>query len=193
MFRPALAIAAALVAPAVAALAGDITPVETGPAVTVPAVPTPAPVTRGADWTGFYVGMQTGYGNYEQGAGSPSGTVYGIHAGYLYNFGTLVAGGELRYDDLSQVADNLTMTSGQLRLGYDMGRVLPYVSLGGAWTNRPSPGGNSASGLIYGLGADFAVTDHWRVGAEATHSDLDVDGGGSLGGTNLGVSVSFSF
>ena len=66
-------------------------------------------------------------------------------------------------------------------LGYDLGKVKPWVAVGGAWarptTNNSFPGLglNAANGFFeekgrtqgfvtYGAGVDFAVTDKFSVG-----------------------------
>lgn len=193
MLRPIIALAAAIILTG-PAFAGDITTPEPEPVASA-ALPTPT-YRPASDWSGFYLGAQTGYADIDDTGFSTSGPVYGVHAGYLHDFGGLVAGAELRYDDLSAlrgVSDRVTMLTGEFRLGYDLGRVLPYVAVGGAQvTNHAS--NDSASGPVYGLGADFALTDQWRLGAEATHLDLDDDGpSGPFTGTSLGLSVSFSF
>ncbi|MBW7922338.1 MAG: porin family protein [Rubellimicrobium sp.] len=193
MFRPLLTACAAL-ALAAPAFAGDLTVPVTEPAL---AAPVAAPLPPATDWSGFYLGAQTGLVDLDDAGTGYSGPVYGAHLGYLRDFGSLVAGGELRYDDISAlrgVAGRVTVLTGELRLGYDMGRLLPYVAVGAARANNHDIG-VSATGPVYGLGADFALSDQWRLGAEATHSDLGYDDGtaSSFTATNLGLSVSFSF
>ena len=60
--------------------------------------PVPAP-DLGGDWTGFYTGLQLGYSDAEvdNGLEGDNGS-YGFHAGYNYDFGRFVLGGELDYD-----------------------------------------------------------------------------------------------
>lgn len=192
MFRPIL-LACAVLSLAGAASAGDITQPAPDPVIAAP-VTLPSPAAT--DWSGFYLGVQTGYGSYDDPGPSASGPVYGLHAGYQRDLGGFVAGTELRYDDLSALAgvtDRVTMLTGEVRLGYSLGRVLPYVAIGGAQV-RNNTRGTTATGQVFGLGADFAISDQWRIGAEATRADLDWDDGfGPLTGTNLGLSVSFSF
>lgn len=196
MHRQIIIFSAALLA-AAPAFAGDIAPTVMEPAPVAPLAAAPASpvVTSAGDWTGFYLGVQAGAASLDYGTDHYNGTVLGAHAGYLHDFGGIVAGGELRYDDLSNLSgmnDRVSIVTGEFRLGYDMGRLLPYVALGGAQVTNHTTGDNS-SGPVYGLGADFALTDRWRLGAEATHLDLDSSSSAPLTGTNLGLSVSFSF
>ena len=68
-----------------------------------------------------------------------TGALYGVHAGYMYDFGRIVAGAEIDWDatninvDVPNSADGVDLDSvarAKLRLGYDAGRFLPYVTAG---------------------------------------------------------------
>lgn len=171
----ALAVAAASAANA----GGYVAPVVEAPVMVAPA-PMAEPV---GDWTGFYAGLQYGKGNAELSfAGTSADTdfdAYGVHGGYQRNFGKFVGGAELDYNKVSMDDD---LGDGDLwrlrgRAGYDMGRFLPYVTLGAAHIS--GDGDLSETGITYGLGADFKVTDKFTVGAEYSRNDFkdvaDVD------------------
>lgn len=159
------------------------------PVVEAPIEVTETAATPNGDWTGFYAGLQYGQGEAGFKASGASlgidGDAYGAHAGYQRDFGQYVLGAELDWnrakaDDFDGDADLYRLRA---RAGYDLGRVLPYVSLGVA--RFESDAGND-TGYVYGLGADFKVTDNFVMGAEFTRStftdvlgvdgvDLDVD------------------
>lgn len=166
------------------AFAGGYTP----PVAETPIVaPAPvAPVETGSDWTGGYVGLQYGQGDldldvpaftFPDGSVEPAGTEstdidgYGVHGGYLHDFGKYVLGGELDYnkiepDDSDGDADLWRLRG---RAGYDAGRFLPYVTLGAAHISGDDL---SETGFSYGIGADFKVTEQFTVGAEYTRQSF---------------------
>ena len=89
---------AALVASS--AFAGSVFAGSLSEPVIEPVMMEPVPVINtGGDWTGFYAGLQLGYGDAD-GPGVLDGDngLYGFHAGYDYDFGQFVLGGELDYD-----------------------------------------------------------------------------------------------
>lgn len=150
------------------------------PVVEAPVVVAPTPVTVDAsDWTGFYAGLQYGKGNAEPNyAADEDFDSYGLHGGYLRDFGKFVAGGELSYDktDFDNGGD-ADLWRLRARAGYDMGRFLPYVTLGAAHVSGDND--LSETGVTYGVGADFKLTDKFTVGAEYSRADFkdvfDVD------------------
>lgn len=164
-FIPA-AVAAVLVSGAAHA-GGYVAPVvETAPA------PVVTPVS---DWTGFYAGLQYGQGDAELSFGGESVSedfdAYGLHAGYNRDFGQFVLGGELDYNRINlDNSDNADLVRLRGRAGYDLGRFMPYVSLGAAHIDG---GDLSETAVTYGLGADFKVTERFVVGAEYTRQDFD--------------------
>lgn len=205
MLRKLLA-ATAAVTLAAPAMAGGIAPPAPEPTVIVPVAPV---AQRSFDWSGFYVGLQAGNADFDAEdstygslIGNYEGGYYGLHAGYMHDFGRFVVGGELRYDDGSDVTgpwgfSGDSMISARLRLGYDMGRVLPYLAVGGGELTIVDGGGNeySDTGILYGVGVDYAVTDRWIVGAEITHHEFDDFDtlGVDISGNTIGVKASFRF
>lgn len=168
----ALSVAATLAASASFA-GGYVAPVvETAPVV-APVIP----VEAGTDWTGFYAGLQYGQGNAElsDNRGESDYDGYGIHAGYLFDFGQVIAGAELDYNkaDLDEVDGDADLWRLRGRVGYDMGRFQPYATLGAARISTDEDALDiSETGITYGIGAEYLVTENFSVGAEYSRSDF---------------------
>lgn len=192
---------------------------------------------QGAEsWTGFHVGANLGYGfgkstpkvtlggawatesaalqaHMVNGMGQelkPKGALFGLQAGYSYQFqNQLVLGGELgiqggsvkdsratgmvpttpfpslSYDFRSE-AKVKSLLSLQARLGYAIGKQLPYVLLGfasastEASTSITSNGGylkagsasKSVSGLLWGLGYEMKFAQGWSGRVELASASL---------------------
>lgn len=168
------------------AFAGGFTPPVVEQPVVAPVAPV-APVDTGSDWTGGYVGLQYGKGDVDVDTPAitfPSGLVepeesasvdidgYGIHGGYLHDLGKFVVGGELDFNKLDNDDGDVDMWRLRGRAGYDLGRWLPYASLGMA---RLSADDESENGVSYGVGVDYKVTDNFTIGAEYTWQQFDLD------------------
>ena len=163
---------------------GYVAPVVEPAPVVAPVVP----VEAGTDWSGFYAGLQYGKGSAE--ASDRDGDTdldgYGVHAGYLHDFGKYVLGGELDYNkvelDDADIDGDLIRLRG--RAGYDFGKIQPYLTLGVA--KASVDGGNvdiSETGITYGVGVDYLVHDRFSVGFEYTRNDFsDVD---DFGGADI--------
>lgn len=157
-----LAIAASLIA--APALAGSPDMPDT----------TPAATEGGIDHTGFYAGAQLGRGNLELSYGPYSSdrdfNGFGLHLGYLRDLGSVVLGGEFSADQLS--LDDSDSDGGllrlRLRLGADLGKFMPYATLGVARLTSD----DGESGVTYGVGADFLVNERLAIGAEYTGIDF---------------------
>lgn len=201
MTNRTLMTAAAALMVAGPAFAGGFAPVAVTPAPAAPVVvATPAP---SADWSGPYVGGQLGYGNLSLDDGvagdvlgieeeDESGALYGLHAGYMFDFGAIVAGAEVDFDGTSidvlgdggdtELADIGSVRRAKLRLGYDAGQFLPYVTAGLAQVALNSDIDaldDTFDGNFYGLGVSYALSDRFMVGAEALrHSFDDFDDAG---------------
>lgn len=200
------ALTTALVALSAPAIAGGLDPVVVTPAPVVPVAPMPM-VDLG--WTGFYAGGQIGAGQFDTESDDDgfdglegSGGLFGVHAGYLYDFGTLVLGGELDYDatsfEFDDDEDSEIDSVARLKalFGYDAGAFMPYLTAGVASASADVDGDDlSDSGSFYGLGAKYAVSDNVLIGGEyLTHQfddfddqdvDIDVD--------TLSLRVSYKF
>lgn len=146
--------------------------------------PAAAPVSTGSDWTGGYVGLGLSNHNAEVSFGglsaSDSDTGLGVFAGYNHDFGQYVVGGELSFDRASDSGVDLDLTRLKGRIGYDAGQWMPYAMLGFARLDA-TDGFDSygKSGVTFGLGADFAVTNNFVLGLELSRSafsDFIVEG-----------------
>lgn len=185
----------------IASAGGLAEPVETPAPAPIPAAP--APVMMGSDWTGFYAGGQLGYGIVESDALTDDGEdlTYGAHAGYLYDFGQWVLGGELDIDGTEIEQDGVevdTVTRAKLRAGYDAGDWLPYITGGIAQlrTSSANPAfDGDDTGAFGGLGLEYRVSPSIRVGGEVLrHQFEDYNGSGSdIDATTASARVSFQF
>ncbi len=187
MTLPRLLLAAALAA-AAPAVAADL-----------PTLPSLAadPDTQAPNWKGFYVGTEVAVASFKGVKGAVGGDVF---AGYDRRFDDNVVlgvrfstgyspwmfpGGAIRGFDFAETG---------VKLGYEMGRLTPYVVTGVALARPTNFGGglanlgDSLNGVFGGPGAlqavgtagvgfDYAVTDNLHVGLEAT-----VNNGGPFGG-----------
>ena len=176
-----LASAAFALVPVVATAGGLAEPIAV-PAVVAPA---PAPVAV-SDWTGPYIGLQYGIGTLTSDVPNTDATpdidstLYGLHAGYLYDLGSFVLGAEAAYS----VADfevegetapgDFSWTDLTLRAGYDAGPLLPYV-FAGITQFYGSEADETEDGTIYGAGLAYKVTDSILVGGEFQRRDIDDD------------------
>ncbi len=141
-----------------------------------------------ANWSGFYGGLSASSyrGQTTKTIGGIS-TVFalstksavGVFAGYNWQNGNLVLGGELAYTDPDQghvlaPATRVNNTfDAKLRAGYATGKTLFYGVLGGSSASM-SNGGTTVklSGLSYGIGVDYALTEKVVIGAEYLMRDL---------------------
>jgi outer membrane immunogenic protein len=148
------------------------------------------------NWTGFYVGLNGGYGwassqwsgpaNFEV---SPNGWMVGGTAGYNLQAGSVVFGveGDIDYMDLNGTADSAVCTGCLTkdtwlatlrgRVGYAFDRWLPYITGGGAWGNvyLSTPVGsveNTKGGWTAGAGIEYAFAEQWSAKLEYLYVDL---------------------
>jgi len=167
-------------------------------------VPAPAPIPTGRDWTGFYGGGSLGFGSLDLDGvdGDFEGALYGLHAGYNYDLGSFVLGGELE----ASATNDFTLDGGDLELenvlrakvraGYDAGNYLPYVTAGWAQASVDDGAGGTLEddGIFYGVGLDYAFGDTITVGGEYLRHDFeDFDGGSDIQADTFGLRVSYNF
>lgn len=178
--------------------------------VVEPVIAQPVQVQPISDWTGFYLGAQAGYGKassinadanslldltHDAFSLKPDGGLGGVHAGYLYDLGQWVVGGELDYDwagikDSASVAgiDPVTeedavgdvevkiknIARAKAIVGYDLGDGLLYGTAGAfrAKAEASTPFGSeskSKNGWMAGIGYKHKFTENWIGGVEALY------------------------
>ena len=181
-------------------LAGALVLASFAPALAAdlpPPAPVPyVPVARAFSWTGFYLGLNGGYGFGQSTWNSAIGTVGGFAtdgglaggtAGFNYQWGQFVAGieGDFDWQNLrgsqtngpcfavgSCATASNWITTIRGRAGFAANRALIYVTGGAAFTDiKPSLaalpfGGGNEPGWTAGGGVEFAMTDSWTVKAE---------------------------
>ena len=209
---------AALVA--VPAMAGGLSDYA-APVVAAPMAPA-QPLSYGRDWTGGYVGAQIGYGGLNadgtdvlegvdtNGDGEDDeldldiegdGFTYGLRSGYDYDFGRAVLGGLIAFDgasidtdgdDSGTDAEIDRIARAGLRLGYDAGNTLPYLTAGYAYADTNDIG--SSDGYFAGLGAETFLTDNVTVGAEVLYHNFEgFDNDFEADVTTVGLNVNYRF
>lgn len=157
------------------------------------AVTTGAALAQSADWTGVYVGATYGAtsDNDDQFNGGVlvrgldyDGHGLGLFAGFNSQRGNLVYGAELGVapyttdDPANHIGARERYIDIKGRLGYATGKALVYGVLGfSTATTIESPGNVDigTSGMNYGLGVDYQVTDRFFMGVEMLQRNLDGD------------------
>lgn len=197
-------LAAPLALAAGMATAGGLSEPVAAPAP-VPVPVAPAPVMRGTDWTGFYAGGQVGYGQLDSSSitddDDPSGAIYGVHAGYNYDFGSIVLGGEVDFDGTTIEADTPeteveSIARAKVRLGYDAGLFMPYVTAGVARVQTTDDLDGETDGSFAGLGLSYLLSDSIIVGGEVLQhqfEDFADNDGVDVDATTLSLRASFRF
>ncbi|SFA78244.1 Opacity protein [Poseidonocella pacifica] len=181
MKKFSIALALATTALAAPAFAGSLAEPQVEPVPMQPA----APVIASTDWTGFYAGGQIGTLNAEIDDTDFEGDseTYGIHAGYNYDLGNFVVGGELDWDsadaDLEDGASAGTIESiarAKLKAGYDAGPALIYATAGAAQMRLDDTAAgldDTQTGSFYGAGVSYMATDSILVGGEVLKHDFN--------------------
>jgi opacity protein-like surface antigen len=169
-----------------------------------PVYKAPPPVIL-SDWAGFYVGINGGYGltnsDFEAFVGmnnftsniapNQKGGVFGGHAGYNWQYGSVVGGLEVDFDGAdingtnNNVVPSLTLKTDELasaraRLGYlFLPNLLAYGTAGAGWghtsasANGVDIGDVDQFGWVAGAGLEYKMWDHWIARAEYLHYDFD--------------------
>jgi outer membrane immunogenic protein len=159
----------------------------------------PAYVPAYFSWTGFYVGINGGYGwgtsNWSGGGITTGdftvkGGLLGGTAGYNYQVGSFVAGLEADLDyswikgsTPTTCAPGLCETrntwlgTGRGRLGYAFDRFLPFITGGVAVGNVKetflgASESQTKTGYALGGGLEYAFLSNWSVKAEYLYVDL---------------------
>jgi outer membrane immunogenic protein len=160
------------------------------------------PVVAYFNWTGFYVGLNAGYGfgtsNWSDPPATsikPKGALVGGTIGYNYQVGSIVYGVEGDWD-WSGVKGSVGCPTGlatcetsstwlatfRARFGYAFDRWLPYFTAGGAYGNvkatyTPVIGpvvstSKSQLGWTAGVGLEYAFLGNWSAKIEYLYVDL---------------------
>jgi outer membrane immunogenic protein len=168
-------------------------------------IPIKAPYYKGAprsvvayyNWTGFYAGINGGYGfgtsNWSALGGTgikPKGGLVGGTVGYNWQAGAIVYGLEGDFD-WSGVKGNVACAAGACetantwlatfrgRVGYAFDRWLPYITGGGAYGNVKAsttvPAFSTSKdqlGWTAGAGVEYAFLGNWTAKLEYLYVDL---------------------
>jgi outer membrane immunogenic protein len=191
MFYRVLITAASVVAMTAAANAADM--------YRAPAPSAGAPYV-GVNWSGFYVGVNGGYGwnsaSLDAGANSPKGGFGGGQIGYNAQRGNFVFGIEsdiqgagIKATSYGADTEMNWFGTARGRLGYAFDRVLVYGTGGFAYGNvKDSALGSSISetqlGWVAGGGVEYKFSPSWSAKAEYQFMSLDATdaaGAGRLG------------
>lgn len=114
-----------------------------------------------------------------------------LFAGYALQRGKIVYGGEVAYNHgrvvISEQSPDLNYIDRlfdlKARVGYSFGKVLVFGSAGWARADTYYAGVDGAdeplhaSGLSYGLGANYAVDENWFIGGEVLQRKLNLGEG----------------
>jgi outer membrane immunogenic protein len=160
------------------------------------------PTYRGMNWSGFYVGVQGGYGwgdteHQESGVSTgtfdTSGGLVGVTWGTNWQRGNWVYGleGDFSFSSIDGdfspspcdaigpcFTDIRTLGTSRVRLGYAMDRSLFYVTGGLAYGNVRAGIGDADDddetrfGWTLGGGIEWAFAPRWSLKAEYLHVDL---------------------
>ncbi len=161
------------------------------------------------NWTGFYAGINGGGGfgrsdfsaPFPTGSFNTSGGLAGGTLGYNWQMNQLVFGleGDIDWSNIKGSAAcagtscevrNDWLGTARGRLGYAIGRFMPYVTGGAAFGNIKSTvaGGStndSKTGWTLGGGVEYGLAGPWSIKAEYLYVDL------GTGGSVLGSSANF--
>jgi len=150
-----------------------------------------------SDWAGFYIGINGGGGwatttfdlqDFFVNA-KPSGGLVGGHAGYNWQYGSVVAGLEVDFDgaDIKQTDANAfrqktdELASARARLGYVFfPNLLASGTAGAAWGHFEitdtlgefAPVATNQFGWTAGAGLEYKLIDHFILRAEYLHYDF---------------------
>jgi outer membrane immunogenic protein len=160
----------------------------------------PPPAMAVYSWMGPYIGVNLGYqwGETTNNPTEPSGIAGGVQAGYNFQSGQFVFGGEADIN-LSGAEDtfapwkfsNPWFGTVRGRAGVAMNNILFYATGGLAYGNlRGEVGGLSenrtALGWTVGLGMEVGLTQNWSAKVEYLYIDL-ADRGYTVTGTDNGL------
>ena len=169
-FASIVAIAACLVA-AAGARADDLYRTNAGPV---------------ADFSGVDIGVDLGAGFGSSASVNTSGVAGGVHGGYNLQNGPIfggaeadiifgsISGGDASYASFSENS----LASARVKAGYVFGPIVAYGTFGFAYSDSTyhSLGysyDKSLNGLVFGLGAEYALTRSVSMSAELRRYDFN--------------------
>jgi outer membrane immunogenic protein len=139
-----------------------------------------------ADFSGIALGVDGAAGIGDAGGANISGPAAGVHAGYNLQSGGFVGGGEAdimfgRIETGSLGAGSFNqdfLSSARVKGGYAFGPLLGYGTIGAAWSTSAyhDPSGSSdktLNGLVFGVGAEYALTRTVSLRGEFLRYDFD--------------------
>jgi outer membrane immunogenic protein len=158
-----------------------------------------APAPAAYNWGGGYVGLNAGYewGRITNVGVDPAGLLGGVQAGYNWQSGAFVLGGETDFqftgaDDTFAPYKFSNPWFGTLRgrVGYAMNNILVYDTLGLAYgeltgTLAGLDETHIHTGWTGGLGMEVGFTPNWSAKVEYLYMDLG-DRGYTITGVNNG-------
>jgi outer membrane immunogenic protein len=139
------------------------------------------------DWTGFYlggfVGGVSGKTDPDYDSSGPSGFDAGLSLAYAWQthgnwvftpFVVVPIAGQVGTANSGYVATRIDWSViGGVKIGYAQDRWQPYAMIAGLLAGGSADDGTlikrTHSGLVFGVGADYALTDRWSVGARFVH------------------------
>ena len=183
-----------------------------------PAVTKAPPLAPVYNWSGFYAGINGGYGFGTSKWSSPgssfdvNGGLFGGQVGYNWQFGQFVYGleGDADWTDLRGSTTSLTcagascrtrndfLATARGRVGYAADRWLPYLTGGLAVGNIRAtvPGlagvDHTNAGWTLGGGLEVALAGNWTAKAEYLYVDLRNTDCGAACGLPAGNNVSLT-
>lgn len=168
---------------------------------------------QSTDWSGLYGGAALDFTRVEisnPGSGAVTnegnGLMIGAEGGYRYDLGQVVLGatasvmfGSVHAEPVvgsvpQDPALNTLMTVG-VEAGYDLGQVLVYGGIGHTWSSMRTIAGSRRfeSGIQYGIGADYMLTDTIMVGGAISQTILDDFSGSDVQATSFGLRAAYRF
>jgi len=193
------------------ALAADLGAVNT-------VTPFDQTIPESVSWTGFYAGLNGGYGWAQFGVVEDlEGLFGGIQAGYNYDFGGFVLGveGDVQLSGINFEQDFVgggksyielnSFATLRARAGITIDRFMPYVTGGVAWAKATAgitdgvttfEADDDYVGYAVGAGLEYAVTDNITVKSEYLYADFgeaDFDLGGDVELSSHMVRVGLNF
>ena len=174
--------------------------------------PAPVPLFQ---WSGFYAGINGGYGwgqsNWSAGSGSPAGGLIGGTIGFNVQTGAIVFGAEgdidaswIRGTNSGGAGvcgggacefQNSWIATARGRVGYAFDRALFYVTAGGAFGDMQILANGltqttGRAGWTIGAGLEYEVLGPWSAKLEYLYVDL---GDANCGAATCGVSTTVNF